>query len=227
MKNIIVSRHPAAVEFIRAELGSDWASAPVIESASEADVIGAVVAGNLPLHLAAKAAQVIAVEFSGPPPRGTEYGIAEMRAAGAKLARYTVEAVAPPEREVTFNDGRKSRGHTDRLFVGRGGDVREFVGESISGIVAVSGRRYEKNGKWSNTTYTLRLATDAWHLVSSQSWEEGERFHGCSSIASVIQQFRTAGCTAPDAAITACLDQSIPTTMERIRRTEAELLSVQ
>ena len=108
MKRLIVSRHPAAVEFVRAEC-AEFADAAVVAAATPDDVRGAVVAGNLPLHLAALAAQIVAVEFDGEPPRGAEYGLPEMRAAGARLARYTVAAVDPPAVEIGFDDGRKPR----------------------------------------------------------------------------------------------------------------------
>jgi putative CRISPR-associated protein (TIGR02620 family) len=85
--DLIVSRHPAAVEFVRSETGS---AAPVIETATVEAVRGKIVAGNLPLHLAAECSEVVAVEFAGAPPRGQEYGVEEMRAAGARLARYSV-----------------------------------------------------------------------------------------------------------------------------------------
>ncbi len=90
-RRVIVSRHPAAIEFLRAEC-PEFAEAPVLESASAEEIRGAVVGGNVPLHLAAVAAQVVAVEFEGPAPRGAEYGLAEMRAAGARIARYRVTA---------------------------------------------------------------------------------------------------------------------------------------
>ena len=92
---LIVSRHPAAIEFIRAE-APDFADAPILAVATAEEVRGLVVAGNLPLHLAALAAAVVAVEFRGDAPRGTEYGLAEMRAAGASLTRYRVSVVAEP-----------------------------------------------------------------------------------------------------------------------------------
>lgn len=82
--HVIVSRHPAAIDFIREEL-PEFTDAPVMASVTPDDVRGKVVAGNLPLHLAAVAATVYAVEFSGAPPRGAEYGVAEMRAAGAQI----------------------------------------------------------------------------------------------------------------------------------------------
>ena len=90
MKRIIVSRHVATVAYIRGSLGSDWAEAPILAQANAEDVRGAVVAGNLPLHLAALAVEVVAVEFSGTPPRGAEYGFAEMDACGVHLQRYQV-----------------------------------------------------------------------------------------------------------------------------------------
>jgi len=90
---IIVSQHPAAVEFVRREL-PEFSGAPVLTTATPDDVRGRVVAGNLPLHLAALAAEVIGIQFAGPPPRGREYGIQDMYAAGAYLARYRVEALS-------------------------------------------------------------------------------------------------------------------------------------
>lgn len=92
MTRVIVSRHPAAIEFIRRE-APEFASALVLAQANTEDVAGRIVAGNLPLHLAALAAEVVAVEFAGAPPRGQEYGLADMDAAGARLRRYRVIAL--------------------------------------------------------------------------------------------------------------------------------------
>ena len=96
---VIVSRHQAAVEFIRGEIRlhfAAWVDAddvPVFSgNVTVADVKGKVVFGNLPLSLAAEARMVFAVEFSGPPPRGREYGPEEMRAAGAFLRPYQVRS---------------------------------------------------------------------------------------------------------------------------------------
>lgn len=65
----------------------------VAGNAKPEDVKGKVVLGNLPLKLAALANEVIAIEFDGAPPRGAEYGVKEMEAAGARLAKYVVENV--------------------------------------------------------------------------------------------------------------------------------------
>jgi len=90
---IIVTRHAAAVEFIRQQR-PEFADAPVFSEVSAEDVRGKVVAGNLPLHLAAEAETVFAIAFTGPPPRGREYTLADMRAAGAHLVALKVTKVA-------------------------------------------------------------------------------------------------------------------------------------
>jgi hypothetical protein len=93
MNRVIVSRHPAAVEFIRREL-PEFADAPVVATATAEDVAGKDVAGNLPLDLAALANVVFAISFpSGNAPRGQEYGIEEMDAAGAVIRAFRVQAI--------------------------------------------------------------------------------------------------------------------------------------
>ncbi len=89
---IIVSRHPAAVEFIReaANLPKDTL---VFESVTAKDVLGHIVYGNLPMHLACVARCVIAVEFIGDPPRGQEYTIEDMLKAWPRLVVYTVSSL--------------------------------------------------------------------------------------------------------------------------------------
>lgn len=103
---LIVSRHPAAVEFVR-RTAAEFADAPVLLQAGPQDVRGKVVAGNLPLQLAALAWEVVAVEFEGQPPRGQEYSLAEMEAAGARLRRYIVLSDVQVERldAILHSDG--------------------------------------------------------------------------------------------------------------------------
>lgn len=110
MDTIIVSRHPAAIEFIARFLGCEVSadgqvvaddfgkehegfSARVIASATADDVNGKIVIGNLPLHLAVHAAQVWAIEFPAAPPRGQEYTIEDMVAAGVTISKYVVSKV--------------------------------------------------------------------------------------------------------------------------------------
>jgi hypothetical protein len=66
----------------------------VLSSAAANDVRDRYIYGNVPLHLAAVAASVYAIEFSSPP-RGTEYTLADMHKAGAKLVQYRVTTVEP------------------------------------------------------------------------------------------------------------------------------------
>ena len=91
---IIVSRHPAAVEFIRqaAGLGTEI---PVVDTISAEDLRAAnlIIYGNVPLHIAVLAKAVVAIEFDGVPPRGAEYTLAEMQAVGAHLRAYRALAV--------------------------------------------------------------------------------------------------------------------------------------
>lgn len=108
---IIVSRHQGAVEWVRAT-APQFGTAPVITgNATESDVKGKVVVGNVPLHLACLAREVVAIEFTGAPPRGAEYGVAEMEAAGARLARYVVrhvpEGQPAPELFLTVEEARQ------------------------------------------------------------------------------------------------------------------------
>jgi hypothetical protein len=95
MDSIIVSRHPAAIQFLRRER-PELVDAPVVAQAGPEDVQGRRVFGNLPLALAAVASEVWVIEFMGDPPRGAEYSLAEMDAAGAHLARYVVRAGPEP-----------------------------------------------------------------------------------------------------------------------------------
>jgi len=98
MNVVIVSRHHAAVEFIRQHAEQDMSSVPVImdRDATADDVRGKIVYGNIPMHLAALAAKCCAIEFSGTPPRGREYTLQDMLAAGASISCYVVKKVDQP-----------------------------------------------------------------------------------------------------------------------------------
>lgn len=89
---IIVSRHQGAIEFIHSVM-TGIEDIPIIAEASENDVAGKIVVGNIPLHLAARAAMVIAIEFSGAAPRGAEYTLQDMIHAGAHLHAYEVNGL--------------------------------------------------------------------------------------------------------------------------------------
>lgn len=90
---IIVTRHAATVKWLIREI-PQLTGAEVIKTATPDDIRGKIVYGNLPLPLASLAEEVVNVEFSGEPPRGREYGVKEMDAAGATLAHYQVRYVS-------------------------------------------------------------------------------------------------------------------------------------
>jgi hypothetical protein len=88
-KAIIVTRHEPAERFVReaAGLGPE---VPCLAQVEPEEVQGNVVFGNLPMGLAALAQEVVAIEFSGDPPRGREYTLEDMVEAGAHLMSYQV-----------------------------------------------------------------------------------------------------------------------------------------
>lgn len=94
--HVIVSRHEAAIEFIRQHAPEFRFARIITGNATAADVRGQIVAGNVPLHLAALCHTVVAVEFDGAPPRGAEYSAQDMVAAGARLTAYRVATVPDP-----------------------------------------------------------------------------------------------------------------------------------
>jgi len=103
--DIIVSRHAATIQYLLER----WPSARVLEHAEPADVLGRVVAGNLPLQLAQYCAAIVAVEFTGAPPRGQELTADDLVAAGVRLRAYVVHGpdvqIAPSD-ESAFLTGR-------------------------------------------------------------------------------------------------------------------------
>ncbi|MBI4356494.1 MAG: hypothetical protein HY559_01255 [Gammaproteobacteria bacterium] len=85
-----------------------------------------------------------------------------------------------------YNDGLLNAGRTPKLFlVLSNGNIVKFQGENIPGILVVKSSKYQKNGKWSNTTYQLEIAdgVGVWEATSQMhqgywdaiaSWEEAQ-----------------------------------------------------
>lgn len=58
-----------------------------------------------------------------------------------------------------YNDGMAAGSRTPRLYLVKGtGEPVLFNGENIPGVCAIAAQKYTKNGKWSNTDYSLLLA---------------------------------------------------------------------
>jgi hypothetical protein len=126
MKAVIISRHAATAAWIIKEARLPENTPVISGNAAVADVAGKVVFGNIPLHLAAYAAAVVAVEFSTPP-RGSELDAAAMVAAGAQLALYRVI-------DLPYIDAAGGR-------IGPNGRYRQHQAEYVAGPIGPAGYR--------------------------------------------------------------------------------------
>ena len=89
---------------------------------------------------------------------------------------------------VKFNDGIGSRDLRHRnLVVIPGQGIVEFVGENIAPVVRVLKEEYEKNGRWSKTTWTVEL-NGALPFVFSQNWETG-KYHNARTVSQAVADF--------------------------------------
>jgi len=111
---------------------------------------------------------------------------------------------------ITWSDGIGSRGRNPFLLFVRGDEVIVFRGQDIPGVVVVKGTDYTKNGKWSHTTYRLRLADGIRHIAGRDGWETGRFVEGLGS---------AVGCDTPDtwADTAKALGVSVPSAMEFLR----------
>ncbi len=90
-ETVIVTRHAGMVEW----LALHGYTGNVLAQVKRSDVIGKVVVGVLPMHLAAVAAEIVTVDMPGltPEQRGQDLTPAEMDAAGATISRYVVTKI--------------------------------------------------------------------------------------------------------------------------------------
>lgn len=86
--------------------------------------------------------------------------------------------------EFTWSDKMGHRGRKPWCLLVQGGEIREFTGESIPGLVAVVGTSRSKNGKWSATTYRLELAGGVRAIGGLDGWETGRFAEGLRAAAS-------------------------------------------
>lgn len=90
----VVTRHPAVIEWLEEYLGV-YVGEFVVPHIEPEDAWSSVLIGNVPLHIAAVAEIVFAVEFDNGAPRGAEWTVEQMKAAGAHLTAYTVREQLP------------------------------------------------------------------------------------------------------------------------------------
>ncbi|MEK7532357.1 MAG: hypothetical protein AAB579_02005 [Patescibacteria group bacterium] len=78
----------------------------------------------------------------------------------------------------TWSNQMGSRDRAPWLLLIKGEQIVPFTGENIPGFVAVMGTDYEKNGKWSHTTYRLNLGADVRAIPGHNGWETGKFLEG-------------------------------------------------
>jgi len=121
-------------------------------------------------------------------------------------------STTPTTVELEWSDGLGPRARSPFLIFVRGGsdEVVAFAGSDIPGVVVVRGTDYAKSGKWSHTTYRLRLAVGVRHIAGREGWETGTFAEGIGS---------AAGRETPDTwgEMAARLGVSVPAAMEFLR----------
>ena len=75
----------------------------------------------------------------------------------------------------TYNDGMMSRSRHSRFIIwdSKNQEFHEFKGVHIKGVAVVTNSRYTKNGKWSNTDYTIALPDHCVGIRINQDFEQG------------------------------------------------------
>lgn len=90
MDTIIITRHPALLQYLR-ELGVVHEDTPVLSHATAEDVRCKHVYGVLPMRLAAEAAALTEVSMNVPAEwRGTELSLEQIKACDPTLTTYVV-----------------------------------------------------------------------------------------------------------------------------------------
>lgn len=88
----------------------------------------------------------------------------------------------------SYNDGLECAGRRPRLYLAKGGEIKKFTGENIPGFCAIATSRYEKNGKWSNTTYQLDLVPGVrpLHFLSPMHGTWGDNLGSWGEVAETL-----------------------------------------
>lgn len=126
-------------------------------------------------------------------------------------------------KNVSWNDGLGSAGRTPKLSFVLKGEIHPFAGQNIPGVVTVLATKYEKNGKWSNTTYTLAIADDAgvWDQVAPMhqgTWD------GQATLEEALARFvQTTGKIVAMAVFEKYMASAYPKALERMKQTAQAL----
>ena len=84
-----------------------------------------------------------------------------------------------------YNEGLLPAGRRPRLYLAKGGEIVKFAGANIPPFFPIATEKYEKSGKWSNTTYQLDLVPGVrtLHLVSPMHGVWGDNLGSWGEVA--------------------------------------------
>lgn len=77
------------------------------------------------------------------------------------------------ETETSYNDGLASRSRRPMILFVKKDAVMKFQGEDIEGVCTILSSSYNKQGKWSSTTYQISYNPDYSPKELRQSWDNG------------------------------------------------------
>jgi len=183
---VVVTRHPGLLEVL-VEKGIATAETPVVSHEAAEDIRGKHVAGVLPLALAAECASVTEISLNIPAElRGKELSADQVRQFFAGVHVFTVRDITPkPATNVVWNDKSGNRSRRNFLILADSNrKLHAFDGRPIPGVCKCRALESVQDGKWSNSTWEIRLeegCREVWRglpdfetfrLTNCKSWAE-------------------------------------------------------
>jgi len=173
--DLIVTRHQGLLALLQ-EKGLATDETVVVAHATAAEVTGKRVCGVLPHSLSCLCESFTEIPLSLPAElRGRELTAEEVRQYAGEPVTYIVRALPPQTETLTWNDRQGNRGRTAFLVLSDGaGKLYNFVGRPIEGVCKSRVLENTRDGKWSNSTFELRLLGGA--RVAWQGMEDFDTF---------------------------------------------------
>lgn len=171
--DLIVTRHPGLVEHLRS-LGLVEDGVEVITHASPEKVAGRHVCGVLPHSLSCLTASFTEVPLALPAElRGVELTLEQVRQYAGAPVTYVVRALPHTDELVEWNDKQGNRDRRAYCVLADGeGRLHNFTGSPIEGVCKSRELESTRDGKWSNSTYQIRLLAG-----SRVAWSGHEDFN--------------------------------------------------
>jgi hypothetical protein len=94
---------------------------------------------------------------------------------------------------ISYNDGMGHRSRYPMLLLYVKNHIFEFTGSNIPGVCVVESKDYSKNGKWSNTTYSIRLAAGVKSSALMQDWNSGRYVNDVTSLKKIAESLGVYG----------------------------------